>query len=149
MKRTQIGTLISVVSLVAGVGLANPPDSSSTSASPGTSTETKSTTKTKSPSGTMKTKSHTATGTVKDFEAGKKITVTTAKNKDRSWNLDDKETTYDVDATVAVGQKVVVSEKTDASGHKTVTVAPYKVKKSAMKHKKKSTSTSSAAPSTK
>ena len=141
MNRIQIGALISAATFVAGVTLARQSDT------PTTSSESTSTTKTKSSAGTMKSKTHTATGTVKDFESGKKITVTTANKKNRSWDLDDKDTTYDVDSSVAVGQKVKVSEMTDDSGHKTVTVKPYMA---AHHHtmKKKSTSTSSASPST-
>lgn len=133
MKRLQIGTLISVVSLVAGIALARQSDST---ASGSTATESKSTTKTKSPSGTTKTKSHSATGTVKEFESGKKLVVTTANKKNRSWDLDDKDTTYDVDSTIAVGSKVSVLEKTDADGKKSVSVSPYVAKKS--KSRKKS-----------
>ncbi len=138
MNRIQIGALISVASLAAGVSLARQADTP-----PATSTESTSTTKTKDASGTTKMKTHMATGTVKDFDSGKKITVTTANKKDRSFDLDDKDTTYDVDSSVAVGQKVRVSEKTDGSGHKTVTVKPYT---GSMRHKK-STSTTSSSPS--
>jgi len=136
MKRLQLGTLISVVSLVGGIALARPSDPAAT-----TSTEASSTTKTKSPSGTMKTKSHSATGTVKEFESGKKIVVTTANKKNRSWDLDDKDTTYDVDSTIAVGSRVKVVEKTDADGKKTVSVSPYAVK-TRMKSKKAKASSS-------
>ena len=123
MKGIKIGALIPAVTLVAGLGYARPADTSSGNT---TATESTSTTKTKSPSGTMKTKTHTASGTVKEFESGKKIVVTTANKKNRSWDLDDKDTTYDVDSSVAVGERVRVTEKTDAQGHKTVTVAPMK-----------------------
>lgn len=135
MKRLQIGTLISVVSLVAGIALARPSDSTTSGS---TATESKSTTKTKSPSGTTKTKTHSATGTVKEFESGKKLVVTTANKKDRSWDLDDKNTAYDVDSTIAVGSKVSVLEKTDADGKKSVAVSPYVAKKSKSKSKKTS-----------
>ena len=135
MNRIKIGTLIPVVSLVAGLGFARPADTASGNT---TATESKSTTKTKSPSGTMKTKTHTASGTVKEFESGKKIVVTTANKKDRSWDLDDKDVSYDVDAAVAVGQRVKVTEKTDAEGHKSVMVAPVKTKSSKKMSSKKS-----------
>lgn len=130
MKRLQLGTLISVVSLVAGIALARQSDSA---ASGSTATESKSTTKIKSPSGTTKTKTHTATGTVKEFESGKKLVVTTANKKDRSWDLDDKDTTYDVDSTIAVGSKVSVVEKTDADGKKSVSVSTHAARKSKKK----------------
>ena len=135
MNRIKIGTLISVLSLVAGVGFARPADTASGTT---TATESKSTTKTKSPSGTMKTKTHTATGTVKEFESGKKIVVMTANKKDRSWDLDDKDVSYDVDSAIAVGQKVKVIEKTDAEGHKSVMVSPVKMKSSKKMASKKS-----------
>ena len=145
MNRTQIGTLITVASFVAGVAVARQTDTSGSN----TSTESKSTMKTKSASGTSKMKTHTASGTVKDFDAGKKITVTTANNKDRSWSLDDKDVTYDVDASVAAGSKVKVVEKTDADGKKSVSIKPAAAKMHHMKSTKKTTSTSSTEPSTK
>jgi hypothetical protein len=89
-----------------------------------TSTEQKTETVTNTPEGKTHSKSHALTGRVKSFEAGKKIEVTTARNKERSFDLDDKNTTYDVAADVSVGQKVEVLESTDASGQKTVTIKP-------------------------
>jgi hypothetical protein len=53
-----------------------------------------------------KTKTKTVVGTVKQFDAGKKIVVTGPKNKDYSFDLDDNAA---VSGDVAVGKKVMVT----------------------------------------
>lgn len=75
--------------------------------------------------GTTKTKSHSAIGKVKEYNEGKSIVVTTAKGKDRTFDLGGNNLTANVATGVAVGSEVKVVEKTDNSGHKTVTVEPY------------------------
>lgn len=85
-------------------------------------TETKHT----GPGKNTKTKGKTVTGTVKEYDAGKKLVVTGPKNKDYSFDLDDKNTSATVDPAVAVGNKVTVKEHTDADGKETVMVSPYK-----------------------
>jgi hypothetical protein len=75
--------------------------------------------------GTTKTKSHSAIGKVKEYNEGKSIVVTTAKGKDRTFDLSGDNLTANVPAGVTVGSDVKVVEKTDTSGHKTVTVEPY------------------------
>ncbi|MCU1275174.1 MAG: hypothetical protein JWO48_2605 [Bryobacterales bacterium] len=75
--------------------------------------------------GTTKTKSHSAVGTVKEYNEGKSIVVTTAKGKDRTFDLSGNNLTANVAPGIAVGSDVKVMEKTDNSGHKTVTVEPY------------------------
>jgi hypothetical protein len=82
--------------------------------------------------GTTKTKSHSAVGKVKEYNEGKSIVVTTAKGKDRTFDLSGDSLTANVATGIAVGSDVQVVEKTDESGHKTVTVVPAK----ARSHKK-------------
>jgi hypothetical protein len=65
------------------------------------------------------TKTETVIGTVKEYEAGKKITVTGPNNKDFSFDLDDKVATK---GTIAVGQRVKVDYTKTDSGDKHVTV---------------------------
>ncbi len=73
--------------------------------------------------GTMKTKSHTVVGTVKEFEAGKKLKVLVGK-KTRTFALDSKSVATTVDPSVAVGSKVKVVESKNPEGVKTLTVNP-------------------------
>jgi len=110
-------------------------------------TETKHT----GPGPNTKSKGKTVIGTVKELDAGKKITVTGPKNKDYSFDLSASDTTANVDPAVAVGNKVKVHEATDDAGKKTVTVSPY-TGKTMMHHKKmmkKSTEPKEAPPATK
>lgn len=116
-------------------------DTSATDKTMAQSTETKHT----GPGKNTKTKGKTVTGTVKEYDAGKKIVVTGPKNKDYSFDLDDKDMAATVDPAVAVGNKVTVKEHTDADGKETMTVAPYK-SGSTMHHK--SSKTMEPAPST-
>ncbi len=71
------------------------------------------------------TKGKKVTGTVKTLDAGKKIVVVGPKNKDYSFDLDDKDMTSNVDPAIAVGSKVTVIESTDNEGRKTLSVEPY------------------------
>jgi hypothetical protein len=73
--------------------------------------------------GTMKSKDHTVVGTVKTYEAGKKIKVLVGK-KTHSFVLDSKSVNTTVDPAVAVGTKVKVVESKNADGIKTLTVNP-------------------------
>ena len=74
-------------------------------------------------SGTMTSRAHTVVGTVKEYEAGKKIKVLVGK-KTRSFTLDSKSMNTTVDPSVAVGTKVKIVESKDANGMKTLTVNP-------------------------
>src|SRR5262249_15961340 len=74
-------------------------------------------------SGPQKTKPVNLSGTVKNFEPGKTIEVE-AKGAPRSYDLTASDTTYNIRPDVAVGTKVKVVEKTDATGHKTVSIEP-------------------------
>jgi hypothetical protein len=104
------------------------------------------TTETKSKTPGMKatkTKAKTVIGSVKSYDAGKKIVVTGPKNKDWSFDLDDANTAATVDPAVAVGNKVKVVQSTDDAGKKTLTVSPYTAPMHHKKSTKKSTTTSS------
>lgn len=79
--------------------------------------------KVKTTEGTMKSKDHIVVGTVKEFEAGKKLKVLVGK-KTHSFDLDEKKVNTTVDPAVAVGSKVKVIESKDASGKMTLTVNP-------------------------
>jgi len=110
----------------------------------------KTVTKHTGPGKNTKSKGMKVVGTVKTYEAGKKIVVTGPKDKDYSYDLDDKDMTATVDPAVAVGNKVTVKESTDDAGKKTLSVSPY-VASTMHHHKsmKKSTKTTESAPSTK
>lgn len=84
--------------------------------------ETKTTTANK----TAKTATDTVYGKVESFEPGKSIKVTVPGKiiSTKSFDLDGKDATVNVAPNVKVGEWVSVAEKTDASGHKTVTVKP-------------------------
>ena len=75
------------------------------------------------PGPNVKVKTETVVGTVKEYEAGKKIKVTGPNNKDYSFDLDEN---VAFKGDVAVGQRVkVVYTKTDG-GEKITSVMPYK-----------------------
>jgi len=73
--------------------------------------------------GSAKAKSFSASGTVKAYEPGKTIEVD-AKGAPHTYDLTSPDTTYTISPDVAVGTKVKLVEKTDAAGHKTVTIEP-------------------------
>jgi len=108
-------------------------------------------TKHKGPGPNTKTKGKTVIGSVKTLDAGKKLVVTGPKDKDYSFDLDDKDMTANVDPAVAVGAKVKVVESTDDAGKKMLTVSPYTAKMASHRHHKttKKTTTTESAPSTK
>jgi hypothetical protein len=90
-----------------------------------TPTEKTQTTKKTTNTATTKTTTHSATGTVKEYTQGKSIVVTSANNKDVTFDLVGQNVTANVAPEVAVGNKVRVVEKTDNNGNKTVTVTHY------------------------
>ena len=106
--------------------------STTPSAPAGGTMHTESTTKQTGPGKNTKVKSETVIGTVKTYEAGKKITVTGPKNKDYSFDLD--ENVSMGGASVNVGDKVKVTYTKDSNGDKATTIAPY-VSKAAKKKK--------------
>ena len=87
-------------------------------------------TKHKGPGPDTKTTTKWVVGTVKEYEAGKKIVVTGPKNKDSSFDLDQNAA---VSGDIAVGTKVKVTYTKDSSGQKVTTVAPSGKKKSSKK----------------
>jgi len=101
-----------------------------TQPTPGTSMAGESTTKHKGPGPNTKTTTKWVVGTVKEYEAGKKIVVTGPKNKDTSFDLDQNAA---VSGDIAVGTKVKVTYTKDSSGQKVTTVAPSGKKKSSKK----------------
>jgi hypothetical protein len=101
-----------------------------TQPTPGTSMAGESTTKHKGPGPNTKTTTKWVVGTVKEYEAGKKIVVTGPKNKDTSFDLDQNAA---VSGDIAVGTKVKVTYTKDSNGQKVTTVAPSGKKKSSKK----------------
>lgn len=82
-------------------------------------TKVESVTKEKSAAGTTKTKAETVTGTVKEYEAGKKIKISGPADKTYSFDLDENAR---VEGTVAAGQKVKIAYTKDDKGTEHVTV---------------------------
>lgn len=109
-----------------------------------TKTHTESTTKRTGPGPDTKKKSESVTGTVKEYEAGKKIKITGPKNKDYSWDLDEN---AKVEGNITVGQTAKVKFTKDQDGKKHVTVLS-EAKAGAMSHKhgKMGSSSSSSVP---
>ena len=83
-------------------------------------------TKTMTANKTAKTSTDTVVGKVESYEAGKSIKVTVPGKivSTKSFDLDSKDATVNVAPNLKVGEWVSVVEKTDANGHKTVTVKP-------------------------
>jgi len=90
-----------------------------------------STTNHKGPGPNTKIKTETVIGSVKEYEAGKKIVVTGPKNKDYKFDLDDN---VGMKGPVNVGERVKVTYSKGESGDKVTTVVPYPM---ASKHTKK------------
>jgi hypothetical protein len=89
---------------------------------PGGSMVTESTTKHKGAGPNTKSKKKTVIGSVKEYQAGKKIVVTGPKKKDYSFDLDEN---AGVTGDIAVGTKVKVTYTKSDTGEKVTTVAPY------------------------
>jgi hypothetical protein len=98
------------------------PSSQAAAAAPKIHSE--STVKQTGPGPNSKIKTEVVVGTVKSYEAGKKITVTGPKDKDYSFDLD--ENVAFQGGPVAVGQRVRVSYTKTDSGDKITAIAPYK-----------------------
>ncbi len=113
-----------------------------------TQSTTKETTKEKSAQGTMhvesttkhtgpgpntKVKTETVIGTVKTYEAGKKITVTGPKDKDYSFDLDEN---VAMKGAVNVGDRVKVTYSKADGGDKVTTIAAAPAASHAKKTKK-------------
>jgi hypothetical protein len=105
MKR-WIGTITVLAFLATGVAL-------------GQAYSSESTKKEKTSAGTVKTKTKTVTGIVKEYEAGKKIKITGPADKSYSFDLDENAR---VDGAIAVGQTAKVEYTKDNDGKEHVTV---------------------------
>ena len=88
----------------------------------GQTSSVESTTKQKTSEGTIKTKTLTVTGIVKDYEPGKKITVTGPKDKDYTFDLDENAA---MKGSVQVGEQVKVSYTRSDGGDRVTTVVAY------------------------
>ena len=88
----------------------------------GGSMHMESTTKHSGPGPDTKMKTEVVVGTVKDYEAGKKITVVGPEKKDYSFDLDEN---VAMKGDVAVGQKVRVEYTKTDSGNKVTVVSPW------------------------
>ena len=82
-------------------------------------TKVESVTKEKTSTGTTKSKAKMVTGTVKEYEAGKKIKITGPGDKTSSFALDENAR---VEGSIAVGQMAKVEYTKDTSGMEHVTV---------------------------
>lgn len=88
----------------------------------GSTLEAKTETKTDTGAGTVKGKVETYVGTVTLYEPGKKIEVMTAEKKTHTFALDAKDTAVAIDASVAVGSRVRLTEQTGDDKTRRVTV---------------------------
>jgi hypothetical protein len=88
----------------------------------GTTLEAKTETKTDTGAGTVKGKVETYVGTVTLYEPGKKIEVMTGEKKTHTVALDAKDTAVAIDAPVAVGSRVRLTEQTGDDKVRRVTV---------------------------
>lgn len=82
-------------------------------------THTESTTKQSAPGPDLKSKTETVTGTVKEYEAGKKIKISGPNDKTYTFDLDEN---AQVQGTIAVGQMAKVTYQKDTNGKEHVTV---------------------------
>lgn len=107
MKRIFGAALVAAFAFVGSAALAQ------------TKERTETTQKYEGPGKNTKMKSETVTGTVKTYNAGKKITVTGPKDKDFSFDLDQD---VKVEGSVAPGQIVTVEYMKDVDGKEHVIV---------------------------
>lgn len=129
--RKLLVPMIGAALVLAGYAAAQTTQSSAPTGTTMEKTETK---KVKDPNGPdTKTKKTTVIGSVKEYEAGKKIKIATSKSKSKSFDLDAKDTTATVDPAVAVGSRVQVVDAKDDAGNHVITVSIYKAKST--KHK--------------
>jgi len=98
---------------------------------PGATMHSESTTKHTGPGKNTKVKTEVVVGTVKTYEAGKKITVTGPKNKDYSFDLD--ENVSMAGSAVNVGDKVKVTYSKCDNGNKATVVGPATTSKKTSK----------------
>ena len=98
---------------------------------PGATMHSETTTKHKGPGKNTKVKTEVVVGTVKTYDAGKKITVTGPKNKDDSFDLD--ENVSMAGSAVNVGDKVKVTYTKGDNGNKATIIGPATVSKKTSK----------------
>jgi hypothetical protein len=127
MKRTLGIAAATAFSLVAAISLAQ------TTPPAGGTMHEETTTTHKGKGKNTKMKTETVVGTVKEYEAGKKIVVTGPKDKEYSFDLD---TNVGMEGTINTGEKVKVTYTKGPDGNKVTTIAPYKGKMG-KKHAKK------------
>lgn len=123
-KWTGMMTLLAF--LFAGVALAQTKSGES-------SMHIESTSKNKGPGPNTRSKTESVIGTVKSYEAGKKITVTGPKNKDYTFDLSENVATK---GTFGVGDRVKVTYSKASGGDRVTTVVTYPAASSAKKTKK-------------
>ena len=79
-------------------------------------------TEVKTDDGTEKSKLEAVVGTVTEYTAGKKIKVQTGDGDDHSFDLNDNDTTVEIEGDIRVGSKVTVTESTADNGKKKVVI---------------------------
>jgi hypothetical protein len=84
-----------------------------------TKEHTESTTKQSAPGPDLKSKTETVTGTVKEYEAGKKIKISGPNDKSYTFELDEN---AQVQGNIAIGQMAKVTYHKDTNGKERVTV---------------------------
>jgi hypothetical protein len=123
MKRIQAtAALIAFGAATLAIG-----QTASTTPAPGSTMHMESTTKEKGPGPNTKVKTEIVVGSVKTYEAGKKITVTGPKDKDYSFDLDENVTMQG--SAVNVGDKVKVTYVKGDNGNKATIIGPAKAAK--------------------
>jgi hypothetical protein len=98
---------------------------------PGATMHSETTTKHTGPGKNTKVKTEVVVGTVKTYEAGKKITVTGPKNKDYSFDLD--ENVNMAGSAVNTGDKVKVTYTKGDNGNKATIIGPATASKKTSK----------------
>jgi hypothetical protein len=108
-------------------------EAAESNAAHGGSMHMESTSKHKGPGPDTKTKTETVIGTVKTYEAGKKITVTGPKDKDYTFDLDEN---VAMKGTTNVGDRVKVTYSKMDGGDKVTTIVPAPTASHSKKTKK-------------
>src|SRR6185295_10232548 len=118
MRKKLLLSVVSTAFLAAGAYAADDQNKAKRDPSQ-TSVEQTRQTSTTTSTGTVKAKTETVIGEVKSFEPGKSIEVSVPGKiiKNRTFDLDDKDTVAKVDPVIAVGSRVKVTMKTDNNGH--------------------------------
>ena len=123
MKRIRVTAAL----IAFGVAALAMGQTASTTPAPGGTMHTESTTKHTGPGPNTKVKTEVVVGTVKTYEAGKKITVTGPKDKDYSFDLD--ENVSMAGTAINVGDRVKVTYTKGDNGNKATIIGPAKTAK--------------------